>query len=184
MYKRTTTDNIQRISDGAFIPADPGNADYVVYLAWVDEGNTPAAAEVPSAAEIWEKIKARREHLSDTGGYKVVIGGVDMWFHSDAKSKVQQLGLLRQADRIEAAGGNMDAPFPGPGPGGVLPWKTMDGNYVVMTAAIAQAVFGAAEAQDKAIYATAEAHRAAMLAAPDHAAYDFSGGWPAVYTPA
>lgn len=144
-----------------------------------------AAARAERApAELWERIKTLREQLSDTGGYKVVVGGIDKWFHSDAKSKTQQLGLVRQADRIEAAGGNMNAPFAGPGPGGVLPWKTMDGNYVVMTAAIAQAVFAAAEAQDKAIYATAETHRTAMLAAPDPAAYDFSGGWPAVFVPA
>lgn len=36
---------IQR-SDGAFIPADPGNLDYQAYLAWCAAGNT---AEIPLA---------------------------------------------------------------------------------------------------------------------------------------
>jgi hypothetical protein len=32
---------IQRLSDGAFIPDDPKNADWRAYQAWVDLGNTP-----------------------------------------------------------------------------------------------------------------------------------------------
>ena len=36
---------IIRVADGAFIPLDPGNADYRAYLAWVAAGNTPLPAE-------------------------------------------------------------------------------------------------------------------------------------------
>ena len=39
--------SILRKEDGAFIPFDPANTDYQDYLAWVAEGNTPAAAEHP-----------------------------------------------------------------------------------------------------------------------------------------
>lgn len=31
---------IRRVSDGASIPPDPQNTDYVAYLEWVAEGNT------------------------------------------------------------------------------------------------------------------------------------------------
>ena len=39
------TDQIRRISDGAWIPFDPLNRDYQDYLAWVAEGNTAADAD-------------------------------------------------------------------------------------------------------------------------------------------
>ena len=39
------TDQIRRISDGAWIPFDPDNMDYQEYLAWVAEGNTAADAD-------------------------------------------------------------------------------------------------------------------------------------------
>ena len=36
---------IQRTNDGAFIPFDPANSDYQVYLKWVAEGTQPEPAE-------------------------------------------------------------------------------------------------------------------------------------------
>jgi len=39
------TTQVQRISDGAFIPLEPDNTDYQKYLEWLEEGNTPEEAE-------------------------------------------------------------------------------------------------------------------------------------------
>lgn len=48
MYRLTSTPHIiQRVSDGASIPADPDNRDYQEYLAWVEAGNTPEPYEPP-----------------------------------------------------------------------------------------------------------------------------------------
>jgi hypothetical protein len=44
MYQLTTGTSIKRLSDGAFIPNDPGNRDYREYQAWLDAGNTPEPA--------------------------------------------------------------------------------------------------------------------------------------------
>ena len=39
------TQVICRTTDGACIPFDPANTDYIAYLAWLEAGNTPEAAE-------------------------------------------------------------------------------------------------------------------------------------------
>ena len=45
IYKLTQFQNIQRLSDNAFIPFDPDNSDYQAYLAWLAEGNTPLSSD-------------------------------------------------------------------------------------------------------------------------------------------
>ena len=44
MYQLTTSTSIIRLSDGAFIPNDPGNRDYREYLEYLAAGNTPEPA--------------------------------------------------------------------------------------------------------------------------------------------
>ena len=124
---------------------------------------------LPSLAErreaVWDGIKAKRDYLTQNGGYKVTIDGVDKWFHSDIISRTQQMGLLLM-------GSNMPSN---------INWKTMDGTFVAMTPVLAQQIFNAAAASDLAIFATAEAHRAAVMASATPETYDYSGGWPDVY---
>ena len=132
-------------------------------------GEVPGPYQTP-----WERIKAERDRRKYLG---VKVGA--HWFHSDDPSRIQFLGLARKADRIEAAGGSMGTPLPGPGPGGFLFWKTISGTFTPMTPAIAQGVSDATEELDMAVFAAAEAHRVAMEAMPDPENYDFSGGWPA-----
>ena len=60
-YQLTQGDTILRLTDNAFIPPDPDNTDYVAYLAWLEEGNTPepyVAPEPPTPPTPEEKLAA------------------------------------------------------------------------------------------------------------------------------
>ena len=60
---------IKRVSDNAFVPLDPANADYQDYLKWVAEGNTPEPADVPDPQiAINEEARA---YLNSTDWYVV-----------------------------------------------------------------------------------------------------------------
>jgi hypothetical protein len=119
----------------------------------------------PTCGEIVEEIKNLRDHLSSTGGYKVVVDGVDKWFHSDAQSKTQQLSLV----------------IMGAAAAGVPPWKTMDGSKVAMSPALAGQIFLAAVTQDGALFAAAEAHIAAVNASNAPEIYNYTAGWPVTF---
>lgn len=56
MYKKVTLKGVdqalvQRLSDTAFIPFDPANADYKAYLAWLAQGNEPLPADEPTTPQ-------------------------------------------------------------------------------------------------------------------------------------
>lgn len=125
--------------------------------------STPKSKEQIESS-LWSKIKTKRDTLQ-AGGYKVGT----KWFHSDEKSKIQQLSLVMMGANIPAG----------------LQWKTMDGSFVEMTQTLAQQVFGAAAAHESAIFAKAEFHKnaiAGLQAIEDLEVYDWNAGWPETFS--
>lgn len=88
-------------------------------------------------------------------------------FHSDADSRTQQIGLVLLGANIPAG----------------LMWKTLDGDFVAMTQALAGAIFTTAATADTQIFAAAEQHITnlnACATAADALAYDILSNWPVV----
>lgn len=77
IYQLTNTTSIKRLSDGAFIPADPANSDYQQYLAWLAEGNTPLPVDPPTPAQIKAECIAgtqrRLDTFAQTRGYDGIL---------------------------------------------------------------------------------------------------------------
>jgi hypothetical protein len=64
MYKLTSEPNqVQRLSDNAFIPFDPANTDAVEFCKWLKSGGIPEAAD-GGAAPTQDEINAIIAKLS------------------------------------------------------------------------------------------------------------------------
>ncbi len=129
------------------------------------EYQLPAASPEEAAAadklNKWIEIKTERDRRTDAGGFYVD----GKWFHSDQKSRTQQLGLVMLGAAI---------------PSGLM-WKTMDGSFVTMTPSLAQQILIAGAKSDQSLFESAEVHKVAMESSPYPSSYDYSDGWPPVY---
>lgn len=67
MYKLTSSTNIVRLADNAFIPADPANSDYAAYQRWLAEGNTPEPADPPPPPPPVTSVAMRQARLALLG---------------------------------------------------------------------------------------------------------------------
>lgn len=121
---------------------------------------TIAAERAEAQVDAWERIKVKRDRLKTTGG--ALSSG--KWFHTDTYSRTQWLGMV-------ILGANLP----------VIPWRTMDGTTINTTPALASAVFQAVLNGDVAIFAAANAHKAAMEVYADPSTYDCTTGWPTTY---
>ena len=142
----------------------PAIVDGAIIQRWrIDELPQEQAAQnlTRARAAAWEAIKAERDRRAVLG---VKVG--QHWFHSDQKSRTQQLGLVLLGANISAG----------------LQWKTLTLTpptvFVAMTQQLAQAIVSATAASDTAIFTAAEVHRIAVESSTAPQNYDFSTGWP------
>lgn len=128
---------------------------------WVVSQAKQAQLKAEQQAEMWERIKQKREQNTHIGCY---VSSIDKWFHADINSR-QQYIFMRTLSQIPPK----------------TMWKTMDNSFVEMTKALLDELSLAIFAQEQADFANAEKHRLQMLAAESPLDYDFSDGWSVTY---
>ena len=127
-------------------------------------------SRVQTLVRITEAIKMLRDERKDGG---VSVGGY--WFHSDAASRIQYLGLL---ERIKDLAPDEPIRFDGT----PLHWKTMDGRFVVLTRGQVSAITAAIAELDVRLFAHAESLIARAQATEDLASFRFTDGWPQTFS--
>lgn len=111
--------------------------------------------------DMWTNIQNERDRRKLNGGYKVG----NYWYHSDNTSRIQQIALF-------IMGASM--------PNNIM-WKTMSGDFVLMTPMLAGQIFQSAAASDMTLFSVAESKKKAMLASSNPTEYDFMSGWPRAF---
>jgi hypothetical protein len=136
----------------------PGN--YAVWsnatMSWSDSATLQQRRDAA-----WRQARRERDRRKSNGTY---VASVGKWFHSDADSRIQQLGLVMLASAVPA-----------------VPWRTMDGSYVTMSQTLAAQIFAARVAADSALFAAADEVRAAIATAATPETVDRSAGLPPSY---
>lgn len=158
-----------RAQYGIVWEADAPRADDRFY--WHGDIATPRP--LPDVLNVlWEQIKAKRDALQ-VAGCKV---GPD-WYHNDVKSRGQ---WERMANR--SAGQDDATPYVVGGQ--QVPWQTMSGTSVLLTAGKIRQVIEAIELREAVIFNAAKQHKAALMAmttVEEMIAYDWQAGWPEGY---
>lgn len=142
----------------------------------VDQCRATFAGESAVALHLrgWRLIQRERDALKAGG---VLVAG--KWFHTDADSRIQYLGLKDSARDLMATGGALSHAIVILGK--PVYWRTMDGSFVAVTAQLTIEIVSAVGDLDARAFAVAEAHHQALIDAEEPALYDFSAGWPATY---
>jgi hypothetical protein len=138
-------------------PADFTYDDYEVKEDW-ETNQRPYTIYTKKSpeqlAEIrWSKLKQKRDEITENGG--CLVQG--KWFHTDTKSKQQQMALKEMGQEL---------------PINVM-WKTMDGTFIQMTPALAQELFLAQVMREMQIFGICETKRLDDTPIND--------GWPQTY---
>ena len=80
VYQLTHTAGVTRLSDGAAIPADDGNRDWIAYQAWLTAGNVPSPVVDSAPAQIVVSAASLRRALDAKGwlgDIRAAVAGAD-----------------------------------------------------------------------------------------------------------
>jgi len=128
---------------------------------------------------VWESIKEYRDSRKFKG---IFVSG--KWFHNDADSRTQWLGLKDKARDVLTAGGTTSTVLTINHPVyGVVPinWNTMDNSSISVTVQLAFDVVNKTGDMDGILYGVALYHKSQIYASSTPETYNYRTLWPTVY---
>lgn len=91
-------------SDGAFIPKEEGNADYLTYLDWLAAGNTPTLPPPPTVTDIinmfMPQLQAWMDGTAQQNGYDSVVSCVSYKDSSVARWAADATAMIAWRDAV------------------------------------------------------------------------------------
>lgn len=72
-YQLTSINAILRLEDNVWIPKDESNGDYLAYLRWLEEGNTPLP-DPDVQPYTWEQALAKRDKALHDSDWTMIPG--------------------------------------------------------------------------------------------------------------
>lgn len=153
--------NIMEITDPVRL------SDKFYYITETDESpfviNTPKNIDYVRQL-LWSEIKDKRDFIIENGGCFVH----NKWFHSDVKSKQQQMALTLLGANLPAS----------------LQWKTMDGSFITITQQVVSDLFMAQVIREQLVFAYAETLKVNMdsMTFEELVVLDINAGWPTSYS--
>jgi hypothetical protein len=144
---------------------DPIRPDERIY--WVSENEDGTYTSTPKdwnmvTDPVWQMIKAKREFLKISG---IKVG--ENWFKTDIESRQQYQDICAIGDSFDP----------------VDNWSTMDGAVITMDYEKAKEIVKEISIFNQNVRSISQSHKVAMEASSNPYAYDYSTGWPEVYSP-
>lgn len=167
---------------GCHIQGDPNIYENIVYDSGDPIPEKTALDNLLLEAiknKIWEKIKEYRDSRKFKG---IFVSG--KWFHNDADSRTQWLGLKDKARDVLTAGGTTSTVLTITHPTmGVVPinWSTMDNSHIPVTVQLAMDVVNKTGDMDGVLYGVALYHKQQIYASATPETYNYMVGWPAIF---
>jgi hypothetical protein len=104
IYQLTASGHILRTSDGAMIPADLGNLDYVAYLAWVAAGNTADPVPAPPLSvqvlAYENAIQAALDSYAQSWGYTDLVTAASYAASTNPQYAAEAKALIAWRDEV------------------------------------------------------------------------------------